>query len=276
MAALFPYIFVVFNVHRLKLHSRANPQSQCHLAYRDVTFTTRDGLQLAAWLIPCPGSRRAVVVCHGLGANKNVFVDVAPILHRAGYNVLMFDFRGHGDSAGYTTSFGPHEALDVEAAVAYLQDHGFDQIIGYGFSMGGAALLYAVPHLPVLRGVVLDSTYADFAPLMAAAARADSIHVGGRFGLRLVDCYGRFEAGVWPSRIAPRKFIAQIAPRPLFIIHGLADGLIPAAQAQLNYQAAREPEALWLVPSAGHCGCLRANIAVYEKRIAQFLRRCQS
>jgi len=266
-----PYVFTCLSVHRTKIKDGVNPRSEYNLDYQTVSFRARDGVGLSGWFMPAKNSRKTVLVCHGVGANKGIFLGVAPFLHRAGYNVLMFDFRGHGDSQGHTISYGVYESRDVIAAVAYLRSRGLEDVAGYAFSMGGAALLNAVPNVR-FRGVVLDSTFAEFAPV---ALRQMPVSAPLKPTLlRISDFYGWLELGTFMGEIAPRRFIAQISPRPLLIIHGTADTLVLPDQARQNFRSAREPKELWLVPDAAHCLTRLHDIPIYEKRVAAFLSRC--
>jgi alpha-beta hydrolase superfamily lysophospholipase len=54
-----------------------------------------------------------VVICHGAGANRGNFIDFLSVFHTRGYNSLIFDARGHGDSDGHTCTFGLYETRDV-------------------------------------------------------------------------------------------------------------------------------------------------------------------
>lgn len=270
LASFAPYLFTSLNSHRYKLGNIITPQSAHQLPYRDVTFTAEDGVSLSGWLMPGDKSR-AVVVCHGLGANRSIFLGVAPFLRHAGYTVLMFDFRGHGDSGGHTVSFGHDEARDVAAAVTYLQAQGYRQIALYGFSMGGAAVLNAAGNLPV-QAVVVDSTFADFAPLVAQNLPQRPRWLA-RAALAITDFSGFLELGVSAHGISPRPHITFIAPRPILIIHGLQDSLIPFRQAQTIERLAGQPKQLWLVPKAEHCLCRLVDTPRYEARVAAFLKQ---
>ena len=95
------------------------PLALLGLPYSDVLLDS-EGLRLSAWYVLAskPG-RPVVVLCHGLGANKQNFLPVAQTLHELDFNVVTFDFRGHGDSEGRTTTFGIKESRDVVAAFGW-------------------------------------------------------------------------------------------------------------------------------------------------------------
>lgn len=267
-----PYLFLALQIHRGKIANATNPRRALGLPFEDVAFRSSDGVLLRGWFIPHKGSNTTIVLCHGVSANKGAFLGLAPFLHRAGFNVLMFDFRGHGDSGGYTTSLGYYEARDVRAAVDYLVRRGGVRRIGaYGFSMGGAASLLAAPTTAAIDCVVADSAYADMKEM--AMREFDTLPFGlNRAVVPVIDLYTKLALGVWLEEIAPRAGIANISPRALLLIHGTADTRVPVEQARSNFAAAHEPKELWLVPNATHVLAHRMLGAVYERRVAHFLR----
>src|SRR5262249_33646730 len=102
-----------------------------------------------------------VVICHGLGANKQNFLPAAHLVHGFNYNVLIFDFRGHGDSDGRTITFGVKESQDVKAALDHARAaHPSSKIYGLGYSMGGSALLKVAAEEGGFDKIALDSTFA--------------------------------------------------------------------------------------------------------------------
>ena len=79
---------------------------------------------------------------HGVRANRMSMVERARILHASGFSVLLFDFQAHGESPGKRITFGYLEALDAEAAVAFVRQRLPGERIGaVGTSLGGAAAL---------------------------------------------------------------------------------------------------------------------------------------
>ena len=85
-----------------------------------------------------------------------------------GYNVLMFDFRGHGRSEGQHVSMGYYERQDLLGAVDYLQRWGIDRVGVMGFSMGGAVAMATAPHSEAIRAVVSDGGFACLSDAIAA------------------------------------------------------------------------------------------------------------
>lgn len=90
------------------------------LPYENISFLTEDGLRMAGWFVPHEGSSKAIVICHGWGAERSNVLPSTFFLHRGGYNLLYFDFRNHGESQGDRSSLGRLETMDLSAALSYL------------------------------------------------------------------------------------------------------------------------------------------------------------
>ena len=152
---LLPYFMGVVYVHRFKMPNTTNPEQVLHRGYEDVAFTTADGLRIRGWFLPAAKpSERTLVICHGLGANRSNFLPYCEVGDALHANVLIFDFRGHGDSDGHTTSFGYYERFDVLAALKYLRDERPEQareVYAISINVGSSALLRRQPSEPAVR-----------------------------------------------------------------------------------------------------------------------------
>lgn len=112
------------------------------------------------WAQPKPAP--TVVICHGYRVSRASLRPVAALEYQYGYNTLLFDFRGHGESAQVATSGGNAEVHDLDAAldVAAQQPETLPgNVFIHGFSMGAAVALLAPPRADV-AGIIADSPYA--------------------------------------------------------------------------------------------------------------------
>jgi fermentation-respiration switch protein FrsA (DUF1100 family) len=244
-----PYVMSAVMTYRPKVGIVGDPASELSWAFEAVTFPATDGVKLSGWWIP--GSNgRAVLVCHGLGANKLNQLHVARRLHARGYGVLTFDFRAHGGSGGQFTTFGDHERRDVLGAVRYLKTHKPEasrRIVAVGASLGAAAMIAAAADPKVgsqIDALVVYATYADLGELAREVC-------DGRFPwpLNYVARYGAVplasaHAGVDLQVFAPARLIGRVAPRPVLIVHGKQDEIIPFEQGRALFDAAGEPREL--------------------------------
>jgi pimeloyl-ACP methyl ester carboxylesterase len=245
-----PFVIALAQFHPQKIGCGATPAA-LGLPYTNVVLRA-EGMPLAGWHLPASSPERPVVMlCHGLGANKQNFLPMARLVHGLDFNVLIFDFRGHGDSGGRTVTFGYKESDDVQAAVAYARAaHPTSKLYGLGYSMGGSALIKLAAEQGGFDKIVLDCTFARaehialhsmlwfFGPL-----KRPIWHTG--------RAWGQLFSGVDVGQHNPEEHIGQIRC-PIFLIHGSADTLIPATESQRLLAAAGQGTQLWIVEGAGH------------------------
>jgi len=268
------FILVYANTHPPKypLHI---PPSVYKADYVEVSFTSADGIVLKGWLVKPshPGTKSpAIIICHGVGANRSDFTELAASLSHRGYFVLLFDFRAHGESGGRRTSLGYHEHKDVIAALEFLRTR--DEVnpgrIGiYGFSLGGSSAILAAAKTNAFSAVVTDSAFTSLRD-QARGAITGFYHLPAFpfLPLSIIGYELYFQTRV--DNISPVSVIAQIAPAPVLIIAGEGDQLIPADNGRKLFAAAGEPKELWIIPGADHGGTLAAAGNEYEKRVGEF------
>lgn len=264
---------------RRVLHPTRGPISRSPadvgLPFESVTFPSRDGTRLAGWFIP-GRTRAAVALVHGAWVNREGLLPVAEWLHRrGGFSVLLFDLRGGGESDGDTVTFGHHERADLLGAVDYLRarpDVDPARIGAYGSSMGAAVALLAAADAPELAAVVADSAYTNLEALIGRSFRAFTGLPSFPFAPLVVGLAER-QTGLRAAHIAPLNAIARISPRPVLLVHGEADPLIPASESHALFAAAGEPKELWVVPGAGHTQGHAVSGEEYEERVTAFFTR---
>ena len=72
----------------------------------------------------------------------------------------------------------------------------------------------------------------------------------------------------------PIDYVSRIAPRPLFILQGTEDRIVPAEMAEKLCAAAHEPKTLWLVEGADHYQALDEFGEIARPRLLAFFARC--
>ncbi|HJU07534.1 MAG TPA: alpha/beta fold hydrolase [Rhodanobacteraceae bacterium] len=248
------------------------------LPIENVSFFSEPGFMLRGWYIPGRRGAGAILLLHGVRASRLMEIGRARFLHQAGYTVLAFDFRAHGESGGDRITFGYRESRDVAAALAYLKKRAPRERIGViGTSMGGAAFLLASPPLHV-NAVVLEQVY----PSIDLALDHRMTRYLGPLGHALSPVLLRWMAlntGMRTEQLRPISHIAKV-DAPLLLIGGESDRYTPPRETLAMYAAARQPKQLWLVSGADHVDLQRFAGDEYRRRILAFfnrtLRRTQS
>ena len=124
---------------------------------------TADGLTLRGWYLPTSERRRLIVLVHGMWSSWLEMAALGRDLHHRGYDVLLFDLRGHGQSDPSRLTLGNRERADIRTVMDWAELEGFsrDRVGWLGYSMGASTLLLEAAHNPSIQVAVIDSPYGN-------------------------------------------------------------------------------------------------------------------
>lgn len=217
-------------------HPSVPPPAAVGLADAEqVTFAADDGVQLHGWFVPATErpARATMLVCNGNAGNRAHRAELAQAFRRQGVAVLLFDYRGYGDSAGTPTERGL--ALDARAARRYLlsrPDVNAARLVYFGESLGSAvAVELAVEHPPA--ALALRSPFTSMADVGA-----------GHYPILPVRLLLR-------DRYATIDRIAQVRA-PLLVIAGDADRIVALEQSRRVHDAALSAKTFVVIDGADH------------------------
>lgn len=220
----------------------------------EVFFHAADGVRLHGWFFPAPTNSAsrpfAVVFSHGNAGNLSHRLGTYELLLDLGWNVLAYDYRGYGRSAGRPSEVGTY--LDAQAAYTWLRQRGFaaDQILAYGESLGGAIAAELAAREPV-GGLILQSAFTSIPDIGAELFPFLPVR-------RLASIQYDTRAKLARVRV------------PVLILHGRADSIVPFHHAEENYAAANEPKRLCEL-DLDHNDPLEWNAARVQKGLLDFL-----
>ncbi|MGA8865028.1 MAG: alpha/beta hydrolase [Gallionella sp.] len=211
----------------------ATPAS-VNLPFEDLHLHTSDGVELHGWYIPAAQPRGTVLFLHGNAGNISHRLDSLEMFHRLGYNTLIFDYRGYGNSGGKPDEQGTYR--DAEAAWRYLTEQRHIpecRIVLFGESLGGA-----------------------IAAWLAATSRHQPAALVIASGFTSVPDLGqqlyRYLPIRWLARIHydTRAYLQSVSV-PVLIAHSPQDDIVPFAHGQALFAAAHPPKQ-FLELAGGH------------------------
>lgn len=272
---------------KLRRPLRGDP-SEFGLAFEALDFEPPDApLDVRGWWMPAPHPKAAVILVHDAAASKaEPFgaprgLQLAADLVARRYAVFAVDLRNHGESAcapDDRVTGGVAEANDVIGAVNALGRR-FPTLraAALGFSMGGAAAIYAAAGDRRIEAVVAEGTYADLSSVagrfVAAATGLPRLLVAPiLWGSEHV--YGEPISGARPVDV-----VAAIAPRPLLVVCAEDDPVVPLAECARLARAAPSAE-IWIPrgpavdhPLAGTLDAFGTHARTYRIHPLQFVDR---
>ena len=233
-----------------------------------VQFASGSGSTIHGWLIPGTPGRGAIVLMHGVRANRLSMLSRTQFLNRNGFTVLLFDFQAHGESEGKHITFGYLESRDATAAVSFIRTKYPAEKVGIiGVSMGGAAASIASPPLPV-DAIVLEMVYPS---IDRAVDNRLTMRLGNwaKILSPLLLLQLKWRVGVDPHVLRPIDHVGEIRAPKLFIV-GANDRHTTLEESRDLYNAASDPKELWIVDGAAHLDLHEFKKEAYESRVLEF------
>ena len=221
-----------------------------------------DGLELRGELrVPSEdGPHPALCICHGIPATPPDPTDkgyalLAERFSHAGFVTLIFNFRGTGKSQGNLDILGWIRDLRAALDLLYsLKEVDRNRLCLVGFSGGAAVSIYAAAHDPRVSLVVTCACPADFHSLHQRQTPVETIErfrqIGAIRDKGFPPSIEEWQKGF--ETVTPINWVDRISPRPLLIVHGDADELVPVEHARRLYKKAEEPKELKIIPCAQH------------------------
>jgi pimeloyl-ACP methyl ester carboxylesterase len=216
---------------------------------------TQDGIQVRGIHLRAESTRdrnssTLLIYCHGFLGGKN-FLLIQRFAERLAdeMDVITFDFRGHGESGGATT-LGDKELLDLDAVIQYARNFEYERIVLMGSSMGGAVSIRYAAESPDIGAVITLGAFAHKRFSLIAMAGLGLLRWSVSRRVVRHTYMTRIERALPPYN--PRDFVSRIHPRPLLLLHGEYDPLIPLAHARELYANAQDPKTLLVIQRGGH------------------------
>ena len=251
--------------------------------HRGITIQAADGLNLwSALVLSGTEPHRWAICMHGGRESHEAVGAIGKHYAEAGWNVLMPDHRGHGQSQGNYVGWGYDERLDVVSWINYIVRRDPEaEIVLHGVSMGAAAILMATggPLQEHVKAAVADGSYTTIEQAMKHALSRDQrkalniptpIPFSALFStLRKVTLR---RAGYDLNNVTPIESVEH-SKTPTLFIHGVCDEAVPPSMMGKLYQAARCPKRFLWVQDAGRAESVGANPELYWNTVDEFLKK---
>ncbi|WP_036711635.1 alpha/beta hydrolase [Paenibacillus pinihumi] len=260
----------------------SNPMEAKNLPYHDVQFSSASGkTTVDGWFIPAENaSPKTVVFSHGYGANREEtwvpMYELAELVHRLNYNVLMFDY-GYASSVHKTPATGGREeSQQLLAAVDYAKSQGAKEVIVWGFSMGAGTALQTALLTDEIDAMILDSTFLADADTLYYNVQ-QIINLPRYPSVSLINSMFPLWTGTSLDQIPADLIKHKAYSMPIYMIHGTADSKAPYETAEMISGAQQNPLSReWIVENGHHELLFRDHPKEYIQRAALFLSQVEA
>lgn len=241
--------------------------------FSEFTVKTEDGIEIYGIHYQGAPEAGTILLCHGHGVNLRRMDDMVKFLRRAGYSILMFDFRAHGRSGGKYCTIGLHEWKDIKAVITAAKEKGYltesSALAAYGRSMGAATLINGSENLPEIKAFILESSF-EWLRKVAARDAWHHFKLPDTIMSDVVFWLTYKVTGIDYLSNRPEEKTRGINNRPVFLIHDEKD--YRADLNAFNSLKGRLPKAqTWVVEDAWHvCGHHKSPVE-FEMRFLNFL-----
>ena len=209
-----------------------------------------------------------IIVAHGFYNNKDtlLFKEISKALSKK-YDVITFDFRGHGESTGLFT-WTANETQDLRLIIDYAKKHGYKKIGIIGFSLGAAITLIESSQSRDIDSLISVSSPYDFWKIDYHFWEEEMFN-----DLKLnLGPKGKGK-GIKPGnpflkKIRPINIVHKISPIPILFIHGKDDWLIKPKHSEKLFEKSRQPKEIKIIEKAGHAEM------IFDSFPEEFIRIC--
>lgn len=276
IASLAISIYVGWNLtHKPRLPITKFP-TDYGMVYKDIAFSSRDSKTvLKGWVIPPDGAAKLTVIfSHGYGGNRyedNVdFLPLSTYLVNAGYRVVMFDFRGSGESGGTMTTVSAKEKLDLLGAIDWVKANFKEPVALYGISMGASTSLLAGSASEDVAGIIADSPFSDLKDYLS-----ENMSFWTKLPrypytpliLFMIPLISRLQI----KDASPISEIGNFYPRPVLFIHSSSDESIPHPESLKMVSLHPDKFELWTPADSEHVKAFQDHPADYVQKVLGFL-----
>ncbi|MFC0271484.1 alpha/beta hydrolase [Metabacillus herbersteinensis] len=249
-----------------------NQESFDSLEKHAVSVSSQFGYDIKGYLVAPHPTKRYIIICHGVTVNRVNSVKYMNLFIRKGWNVLIYDHRGHGESGGRTTSYGFYEKFDLQSVVDWLKHHvGEDLTLGiHGESMGAVTtLLYGGMVEDGADFYIADCPFSDLETQLLYRLKVEFgipsflVLPIARSFLKLRDRYSMKD-------VSPIAVVDQIK-NPILFIHSKNDDYILSTMSEQLFEKKKGSKKIYLAEKGSHAMSYTENREQYEQIIAEFL-----
>lgn len=254
---------LVFGVNNPKPKSKKNPTQQF-----DVV-KLKSNKEIECWFIKNQKPKGTVILYHGYGAEKSSMLDKSDAFQKMGFNTLLVDFMGSGNSEGNQTTIGFKEAEQVKTTFDYLTEKGERNIYLFGTSMGAVSIMKCInDHKIKPKGIIIECPFGTM--YQTICARFTKMHAPSFPMAGILLFWGGIQNGFNGFNHNPAEY-AQKINCPTLLLYGEKDKSVSRKEIDEIFKNLKGRKELKIYQGTGHENYLIKNRNEWIKNCSDFL-----
>lgn len=243
------------------------------IPHHTIHIKTEDGILLESWHVAHPNSvpKGTVVMFHGHGSNKSAVIREARAFFNMGWDVLLTDFRAHGNSEGEVCTIGANEAKDVKAVYQFTRDSLREKnLVIWGISLGASTTLHALATYQLKPNkIILEMPFATLHD--AVRGRLRMMHLPTEPIASLLTFWGGIQQGFWAFNLQPAEDANEVNC-PVLLQWGSKDPRVTEAETNLIFaKLATRDRTMMKYYQSGHESLLKKEPEKWLRVVGDFL-----
>lgn len=234
------------------------------------TIELHSNKKIECWYIPAKNSKGTIALFHGYSGEKSTMLDKSEIFRDLGFNTLLVDFMGSGNSKGNQTTIGFLESQQVKTSFDYLKEKGDSNIYLFGTSMGAVGIMKSLSESDINpKGIILECPFGTM--YQTVCARFESIGAPSFPMAGLLVFWGGVQNGFWAFDHNPQEYAKKIKA-PSLLLWGAEDKRVSNDEIHEIFNNLDGAKTLKTYPNTGHENYLLQNEKEWTRDVLIFLK----
>lgn len=245
------------------------PQNKKVPTQKYQTLKLKSNKEIECWLIKNENSRGTVILFHGYGAEKSSMIDKSNEFLKLGFNTMLVDFMGSGNSEGNQTTIGFKEAEEVKTCFDYISSTGEKNIFLFGTSMGAVSIMKCISDSKINpKGIIIECPFGSMYQTVCARFKKMNAPTFPMAGILLF--WGGIQNGFWGFSHNPSEYAKSINS-PTLLLYGEKDKSVSRGEIDEIYKNLKGFKKLSTYKNTGHENYLLKNKVQWSRDVNHFL-----
>ena len=239
---------------------------------KDYVISSYDGYKLHVQFLKNPEKTgKYVIISHGYTDNHIGSLKYTRTWLRLGFNVILYDLRGHGENEVTFCTYSVRESKDLLELIKDTRKRYDDiEVLGIqGESLGSATSIACLKYKPQIDFVVADCGFSEIQSVMVAGLKG--MHLPGSF-INLASLASKIRYGFWIGEMRPIDSLKD-NDIPICFIHGEKDDFILPKHSVNMQKETKGYSELHIIPEATHAASVLFAPEDYYNYVKGFLNK---